>query len=151
MSTVGHECALYVNTATPEAPVWLEIITARDNNLNMSASEVDDTDRSTDGWRSKIPGLNEWGDDFEMIYDTTNLGWQKIRDTYLAQGTVEILSLDGDITVDGTEGLRGLASITEFTRAEPLEDVVANSVTFVGSGTPAWVIANGGTVTPIVS
>lgn len=150
-STVGHECFLYYNTGTQQSPTWSAIDTVRDVNLTLSSNEVDDTSRTTQGWRSKLPGLREWGADFEMIYDTSNTPWAAIRDAYLAGTAVEILALDGDINVDGKQGLRGTVFVTEFTRAEPLEDVVSNSTTFVGNGTPSWVVSSGGSVVPVTS
>lgn len=143
---VGHECVLYYNNGTEGSPSWLEIDTVRDVNLNMSANEVDDTSRTTDGWRSKLAGLREWGADFEMIYNTSNTAWRLVKNSFINKESIEILALDGDITVDGHEGLRGTVFVTDFSRAEPLEDVVSNSVTFVGNGTPTWVVSSGGVV-----
>jgi predicted secreted protein len=140
-SIIGHECVLYYNAGTEAVPNWLEIDTVRDVTLNLSANEVDDTSRTTDGWRSRLAGLREWGADFEMIYNTANTAWQKVRAAYFDGTSIEILALDGDITVDDKEGIRGTVFVTSFERSEPLEDVVSNSVTFVGSvdagcGTP---------------
>lgn len=150
-SIVGHECVLYYNSGTEGSPTWLEIDTVRDVNLTLSSNEVDDTSRTTNGWRSKLAGLREWGADFEMIYDTSNTAWQEVRAAYFAGTSIEVLALDGDITVDGQQGLRGIVFVTEFSRAEPLEDVVANSTTMVGNGTPEWVESSGGSVAPIGS
>lgn len=148
MSIVGHQCVLYYNNGTEVSPSWLEIDTVRDVTLSLSANEVDDTSRTTNGWRSKLAGLREWGADFEMIYDPSNTAWQKVREAYFDGSSLEILALDGDIIEDDHEGLRGVVFVTNFERAEPLEDVVANSTTFVGNGTPTWVISQGGQVVP---
>jgi len=150
-STVGHECVFYYNAGTSGSPSWQEIDTVRDVNLTLSSNEVDDTSRTTNGWRSKLAGLREWGADFEMIYDSSNTAWQKVREAYFNGTSIEILALDGDITVDGQQGVRGTVFVTEFSRAEPLEDVVANSTTMVGNGTPEWVESSGGAVAPIGS
>jgi len=150
-STIGSDCVLYYNAGTTGSPSWSEIDTVRDVTLQLSANEVDDTSRTTQGWRSKLSGLREWGADFEMIYDTSNTAWQKVREAYFAGTSIEILALDGDITVDGKQGLRGTVFVTSFERAEPLEDVVSNSTTFVGNGTPTWVESSGGVVSELGS
>jgi predicted secreted protein len=150
-SKVGNEGRLYANTGTLLSPTWLEIETARDVDFNLSAGDVDDTSRKARGWRSRLAGLKEWGADFEMIYDTTSTAWELVRAAYFTSTAVEILALDGDINTDGCEGVRGTVYVTEFTKAEPLEDVQANSVTFVGNGTPTWVVSENGAVTEKVT
>lgn len=150
-STIGHQCVLYFNAGSQLSPSWQELDTVRDVNLTLSSNEVDDTSRTTNGWRSKLAGLREWGADFEMIYDSANTGWQKVREAYFAGTAIEVLVLDGSILVDGQQGVRGTVFVTEFSRAEPLEDVVSNSTTMVGNGTPEWVVSSGGSVAPIGS
>jgi len=148
MSIIGYDCVLYYNNGTSGSPSWLEIDTVRDVTLNLTRNDVDDTSRTTNGWRSRLAGLAEWGADFEMIYDTANTAWQKVRESFFDNTVIEVLALDGDITEDGHEGLRGDVFVTSFERAEPLEDVVSNSTTFVGNGTPTWVVSSGGVVVP---
>jgi predicted secreted protein len=148
-SVIGYDCVLYYNNGTTGSPSWLEIDTVRDVTLNLSRNEVDDTSRTAQGWRSRLAGLAEWGADFEMIYNTANTAWQKVRESFFANTVIEVLALDGDITVDDKEGLRGDVFVTRFERAEPLEDVVSNSTTFVGNGTPQWVRSSGGEVSPV--
>jgi len=144
---VGYEGALYYNSGTSGSPIWVEIDTTRDVTLNMSANDVDDTSRTTNGWRSRLQGLKEWGADFEMVYNTANTAWQKVREAFIDGTVIEILILDGDISVDDNEGLRGNAFVTDFTKEEPLEDVQSNSTSFVGNGEPTWVVSSGGAVT----
>lgn len=143
---VGYEGVLYYNSGTEGSPVWLEIDTVRDVTLNLTRNEVDDTSRTTNGWRSRLGGLSEWGADFEMVYNTANSAWQKVRESYFDNTVIEVLILDGDITVDDKEGIRGNVFVTEFSREEPLEDVMSNSATMVGNGEPTWVISSGGVV-----
>jgi len=147
-SKVGYEGVVYYNTGTEVSPVWVEIDTVRDVTLNLTRNEIDDTSRTTNGWRSRLGGLSEWGADFEMIYNTANVSWQKVRESYFDNTVIEVLILDGDITVDDKEGLRGNVFVTEMSREEPLEDVMSNSTTMVGNGEPTWVISAGGVVIP---
>ena len=143
---VGYQGAFYYNSGTSGSPVWEEITTVRDVTLNLTRNEVDDTSRTTNGWRSRLGGLSEWGADFEMVYNTDITSWQKVRESYFDNTVVEVLVIDGDITVDGNEGIRGDVFVTEFSREEPLEDVMSNSCTMVGNGEPTWVVSSGGVV-----
>jgi len=143
---VGYNARMYYNSGTSGTPIWLEIDTVRDVTLNLTRNEIDDTSRTTDGWRSRLGGLSEWGADFEMVYNTANTAWAKIRDSYLDNTVIEVLVLDGDIEVDGKQGIRGSVFVTEFSVAQPLEDVVSNSTTMVGNGKPLWVQSVGGEV-----
>jgi len=146
---VGYDCVLYYNNGTSGSPSWLELDTVRDVTLNLERNEVDDTSRTTAGWRSRLAGLAQWGADFDMIYNTDNTAWQKVRESFFLNTSIEVLILDGDISVDGQEGLRGTVFVTSFERSEPLEEAVTNATTFVGSGTPTWVISSGGVVVPV--
>ena len=148
MSLLGYEGVLYYNTGTEGSPTWTAIDTVRDVTANMEANDVDDTSRTTNGWRSRKQGLKQWGADFEMIYDPSNTAWQAVRSSFFSGDEIEILILDQDISVDGAEGLRGTVEVTNFEKTEPLEDVQANSTTFAGNGTPVWVVASGGSVSP---
>jgi len=147
-SRIGSVGAIYYNNGTATTPSWVEIATVRDVTLNLSANEVDDTSRTNQGWRSKLQGLREWGADFEMIYEPTDTAWEKVRESFFDGTSIEILVLDQDISVDGSEGVRGTVFVTEFSRAEPLEEVMSNATTMVGSGTPQWGTTSGGVFVP---
>jgi len=148
MSLIGYEGVLYYNAGSPGSPTWTAIDTVRDVTAQLDAGTVDDTSRTTNGWRSRKQGLKEWGADFEMIYEPTNTAWQKVRESFFNGDQVEVLILDQDISIDGARGLRGTVEVTGFEKAEPLEDVQSNSTTFAGSSVPVWVVASSGAVTP---
>lgn len=148
MSFIGYEGRLYYNNGTTGSPIWLEIDCVRDVSLSKDANEVDDTCRTTDGWRSRKQGLRQWGLDFEMVYDPANAAWAEIRKAYFCGDVIEILDLDGDLSVDGKQGIRGSVFVTNMTLERPLEDVMANSVTLVGNGTPNWGTTSGGVFVP---
>lgn len=139
MSTIGHDAAIYFNTGTPTIPVWTEIPCVRDVNLDLTSSEVDDTCRSTDGWRSRIQGLKEWGANFDMVHDNDDAGWELVRAAYFNKTKIEVLILDNDISIDGAEGVQGDIYVSDFSEAQPLDDIITNSVVLLGSGTPVWV------------
>lgn len=143
---VGYNARIYYNNGTSVSPVWLEIDTVRDVTLNLSRNEIDDTSRTARGWRSRLAGLAEWGADYEMVYNTENTAWGKIRDSFLDNTVIEVLILDGDIAIDGQQGIRGNVFVTEFSEEQPLEDVISNSCTMVGNGEPTWVQSLGGVV-----
>jgi hypothetical protein len=148
MSLIGYEGRLYYNTGTEGSPTWVPVNTVRDVSLTQEANEVDDTSRTTAGWRSRRQGLKQWGTEFETIYEPSNTAWQAIRENFYNGTPSEILVLDQDISIDGAEGLRGFAEVTGFDKEEPLEDVQINNTTLVGSSEATWVIAASGAVTP---
>ena len=149
VSIVGYDCVWDYIIVTAGCPSWLEIDTVRDVTMNLERNEVDDTSRTAQGWRSRLAGLAQWGADFEMIYNTESTPWQKVRESFFLNTSIEVLILDGDITIDDKEGLRGTVFVTNFERSEPLEEAVTNATTFVGSGTPQWVKSSGGVVVPV--
>lgn len=148
MSIVGYDCVLYYNNGTEESPAWLPINTVKDVTLNLERNEIDDTSREAEGWRSRKAGLAQWGADFDMIYKTSVVAWEKVRQSFFRNESVEILALDGDLDIDGSEGLRGVAFVTNFERNEPLEEAVTSATTFVGNGTAAWGTTEGGVFIP---
>ena len=147
-STIGHDAAIYFNTGTVTTPVWTEIDCVRDVNLDLSSSEVDDTCRTTNGFRSRIQGLKQWGADFEMVYDTTNAAWELVRAAYFDKTKIEVLILDNDISVDGSEGVQGDIYVSDFTEAQPLDDIISNSVTLLGASEAVWVVTSMGAPAP---
>ena len=148
MSLIGYEGVLYYNTGTSETPAWSPIDTVRDVTANLEANTVDDTSRTTDGWRSRKQGLKQWGADFEMIYDPSNTAWQMVRASFFEGTEIEVLVLDQAIDIDGAEGLRGIVEVVNFEKAEPLEDVQSNSTSCAGNHKPIWVEATSGAIAP---
>jgi len=82
------------------------------------------------------------------VYNTANTAWQKIKTSFLNNTIIEVLVLDGDIAIDGAEGLRGNVFVTDFSREEPLDDVMSNSTSMKGNGAPVWGATSSGVFVP---
>jgi len=107
----------------------------KDVNVEMSASEIDDTTRANQGWKSKRAGLREWSVSFDMIIHIGDAIYTTLL-TAFSNGTV----INGVIVADTAgHSITGAVFVTNFSKAEPLDDVVSVSVTLVGNGKPTLV------------
>lgn len=52
-----------------------------------------------------------------------------IRDAFLNRTGIEFAVMDGDIATAGSQGLRALCAVTNFSRNEALEEAITVSVT----------------------
>ena len=126
---LGRDAKLYRNTATPGTPVWNEITNVKDVTLNLEAGEADVTTRGNAGWRATVGTLKDGSIEFEMVWDSANDDFTAIRDAFLHRGAVEFAVMDGDMATAGSQGLRAICMITNFSRNEALEEAITVSVT----------------------
>jgi len=143
MATLGLEGKIYINTGTVQTPVWTEVCLAQDVTLSLEKSTADVTSRCASGWRQLLGTLREATPEFTILWDASDPGVQALKNTFFADNQpVEVLILDGDISVSGKEGLRATMDVTNFTRNEELEEGMTVDVTLVVAPgtTPAWVV-----------
>ena len=126
---LGMEAKVYRNTGTWATPTWVEITNVRDVTLNLETGEADVTTRANSGWRATAATLKEASVEFEMVWDTADAGFTAIKDAFFDGESIDLAVMDGDITQNGTQGLRAEFSITSFSRSEPLEEAITVSVT----------------------
>lgn len=146
MAQIGADCVLYRNTGTWSVPVWNEIPIVRDLTLTLEKGEADVSNRGTGGWRAVLGTLKDGNLEFEVVWERDDDDFEAIRDAFLANTLLDLVALDGPISVTGTQGLRAEMSIMTFSRNEALEDAVTASVTArPGSATnaPWWAVSNG--------
>ncbi len=124
---LGLEAKLYRNTASG-TPTWSEVKNVKDLTLNLEAGEADVTTRGNAGWRATLAALKDASIEFEMVWDTTDAHFTAIKDAFFGNTAVEFAVMDGDITVVGSQGLRAIMSITNFSRSEPLEEAISVNV-----------------------
>ena len=79
-------------------------------------------------WRANIATLKNAGLEFEMVWDAADDDFGAIRQAFLTNGSVEFAVRDGAVATAGSEGLRATMAITNFSRAEPLEEAIKVSV-----------------------
>lgn len=115
-----------------------ELSNIRDLTLNLETGEADTTTRAAEGWRSTRATLKDGTVEFEMVWDDEDPGFEAIKDAFFDNTLIALLVLDEE----GGEGLDADFSITNFTRTEPLEEVLGVQVTAkpnADNRAPAWV------------
>jgi len=126
---LGLDAKLYRNTGTSGSPTWVEMTNVKDLTLSFEAGEADVTTRGNAGWRATLAALKDASIEFEMVWDTADAAFTAIKDAFFGGTSVEFAVMDGDIETTGSQGLRAVMSITNFSRSEPLEEAISVSVT----------------------
>lgn len=142
---LGMDAKLYRNTGTYASPTWNEVKNVKDVTLNLEAGSADVTTRGNGGWRANIATLKDASLEFEMVWDTADDDFAAIRTAFLGNSTVEFAVLDGPAATAGSQGLRATMAITNFSRAEPLEEAIKVSVTAkptYADHPPEWMTAS---------
>lgn|SRR5262245_16437186 len=141
---LGLDAKLYRNTGSFASPTWNEVINVKDLTLNLEAGEADVTTRGNNGWRATVATLKDGSIEFEMVWDTEDLDFAAIRDTFLNRASMEFAVMDGGIAVSGSQGLRATCMVTNFSRNESLEEAITVSVTVKPTysvNAPVWMVA----------
>jgi len=127
MSELGHDGTLTIGQVVQYV---------KDLNLNMDATEVDDTTRANAGWRSRRTGLRQWSADFSMVVKQGDTMFGTLQAAFANKTSVTVNVKDKF----GNE-VEGLCSVSRFNRSEPLDDVVTVDVNLVGNGKPSKIVA----------
>jgi len=140
---LGLDGKLYRNTGTYAVPVWNEVKNVKDLTLNLEKGEADVSTRGNNGWRALLATLKDGSIETEMVWDTADDDFIAFRDSWFNNTAVEVAVMDGDITVAGSQGLRALMMVFNFTRAEALEEAMIASVTLkptYSTNPPVWLV-----------
>jgi hypothetical protein len=138
---LGLDAKAYRNTGTYNSPTWSEISTIKDVTLNLTSGEADVSTRGNAGWKATAKTLKDASIDFGMVWDPGNADFDALKDSYFDNTSIELLFLDGPVTTAGSQGLRAMCSITQFTRNEPLEEalnVTCTAKPAYGENPPEW-------------
>ena len=117
---------------------WAELTNCKDVTLNVEKGEADATTRANDGWKATVAALKDGSIEWEMVWDTDDAGFTAIKDSFFDDTIIGLQVLD----TDGGEGLQADFMITNFSRAEALEDVMKVSVTAkvtYSDTPPSWI------------
>lgn len=105
--------------------------------------EADVTTRGNAGWRATVATLKDASVEFEMVWNAGDLDFVAVRDAFLNRTAIELAVLDGPVTASGSQGLRALCMVTNFSRNEPLEEAITVSVTVkptFSANPPSWLV-----------
>ena len=84
-ATAGKDYLIYLNTgATEENPTWTLLGGQRSGDLSRQADEIDASSKTTDGWKSTIPGLKNWSLDLESVYLAGDAGAKFLEAAFMA-------------------------------------------------------------------
>src|SRR5574341_717718 len=98
----------------------------------LESDEIDATSKDSGGWREFLPGLKQWGGSAEGLYLQANTGQDAVYNA-LVNGTTIKLRLRPK-TGAGNDQWIGDAVITSYEPAGPLDDAIAVSIAFRGTG-----------------
>lgn len=156
MATVlGLNAKLFYATSTAN-PSYLELKNVRNVTLNLETAEADVTTRANNGWRATMPTLKDASVEWEMIYDTTDAGFQAIQAAFFGDAQnpngkdIMLKVLDGG-TASGGTGLVANCRITSFSISQALEEAVTVSVSAkpaYGNIAPTWQGGSGSAAAP---
>jgi predicted secreted protein len=117
---------------------WTALSNVKDVTLNLETGEADVTTRANNGWRALVATLKAASVEFEMVWDTADLGFKAIKDAFFDNTAISLQILDGT----AGQGLQADFSITNFTRKEGLEEAITVSVTAkvtYSATAPSWI------------
>lgn len=68
-ATAGKDYLIYLNAGESDTnPTWLLLGGQRSGDLSRQADEIDASSKTSNGWKSTIPGLRNWSLDLESVY-----------------------------------------------------------------------------------
>jgi hypothetical protein len=140
---LGLDAKLYRNTGTYAVPVWSEVKNVKDLTLNLEKGEADVSTRGNSGWRAQLATLKDGNVEFQLVWDTSDPHFASLLDSFLNNTPVEFAVMDGDIAVAGSQGLRALMMVFNFSRSEALEEAIMADVTVKPTfsvNPPAWLV-----------
>jgi len=130
------------STNTPDTVSWNEISNVTDVTVNLETGEADATTRGNNGWRQTLATLKDGSIEFEMNWEPTDAAFAALKDAWLNGNNIALAAMDGAIATADNEGLVGNFSVTNFSRAEPLEEVMRVSVTVKPASQTQWYVVS---------
>ncbi len=139
---LGKDAKAYINKGTTESPTWIEVSIIKDATLEISKSDTDVTTRGAGGWKEVMATLKEASVDFGAVWDKEDECYTILLRSMLFDDVIEMLFLDGDKEVEGSQGLHAMMQVFSFKRDEKLTDALAMDVNVkpcYGAIKPKWV------------
>jgi hypothetical protein len=123
---IGINCKAYINTATTDTwdtPTWTELILVQDVQLELTKNTTEVTIRGA-LWDLFMGTTKAAAITIGMLYDTGDANFKKFRDAFLNNTQLDLALMDGDITVEGSQGLRAIFDVTKFSAPQPLKEAL---------------------------
>ena len=128
-SIKGVDVAVKVNTGTEGAPIWTMIGGQKGATLNRSVETIENTSKSSNGWKEFDYSFKEWGIDADGLLVQDDAGFEALENAFMNSLSVklEMGMPNGDI-------YEGTALVTELPIEAPYDDFATYSTKFQGSG-----------------
>ncbi len=143
----GRVAKLYVSpseidTATAVATLQGDVTFVEtcviDVNLDLSATEIDASDRCGNGFSAMVAGLKQFAIETALIKKKASgvlpAYYTNLRDAFLNDTLVTVMMLDDDKATTGADGFVAVMSVFNFSEDQPLDDVITNNITLKYAG-----------------
>ena len=126
---IGRLSKLYFNTGTYASPTWIEVDKIGDVDIDDAAS-TSDSDSRESGNTKTIGGNDKFAIKFEYgkVRGIADAAYSEINTSRRTKDCIDTLALDGDVTEEGSEGLRGPFWVTTKNKKEPVNDKEVYSI-----------------------
>ena len=131
----------------PALNTWVEATNVRDATLNGETGTADGSTRAN-SFRQIEPTLKDGTVDVQLKWLTSDLFFQAVRNAWLNRTKLALYVADANPNTLGSgeksEGLAFNAYVVNFSRSEPLEDIVVADVSFANGDEEAqWYTVTG--------
>jgi TP901-1 family phage major tail protein len=144
---LGKDGALYysttaltsVNSSTANGTAIL-IDNVQDVSTNLTKDTVEINSRAGGGWKAKVGTLKDATVTMKVLWKPGDTAFAALRDAYLNNTEVAFWVLDQVKATTGAQGVAGNFNVTNFSRAEPIGDVMTADVELAPSSFTHWFI-----------
>lgn len=96
--------------------------------LNRTMEIIETTDKTSNGWTSKIGGVKDWNIEMDAFMIVGDAGYKAMNDAFKSREPLEV-----ECNIAGTT-YSGQALVSELPLEAPQDDAVTLSTTLEGSG-----------------
>lgn len=132
--TLGKDYLLFVAEGTFEDPIWNLVGGQRGASLNMSAEEIDVSDKTSDGWGDTVAGMKNWSLELDAILVLDDKGVAILKQCFLKSVPAYVMRRYADGRAE-----KGWVSVTDFSDETAHEDAAGLTGTLNGKGAPEFV------------
>jgi len=130
----GRDCKLYYNTGTVATPVWTEIDEVADVSVDGLERSIAELKRRAKQFTKGLAGLiGMITAGFTLQHGLKPAVFGALITLFFDGTPKEWLIANGDVTVDGTQGLRCPFILSSFPWNQPLEDVSGHECKLSGA------------------
>lgn len=132
VSQIGLDAKFYTDDQGAGVGTWALIDFVGDVTVNQTRNTVARKDRMSDFELMHV-GQRVVSIDVTLTFEAADANYEEVRDAYTGGTDIGVAAMHTLIATSGSEGLQFDAKVSNFTRNEALEGVIAFDVTFVPS------------------